>query len=144
MSKKDKIIELFRSFNKDIIVSRYSEGNNEHFCATLRLKTKDLDGDSYATKCDNWVAKFEEKTNTGYLKKKTRPNPKRFIYKKSYSCQHSSLWKSDKNTNVRKRDKKCNDTVIHIKVKKETKDTLKKDKYLREGYDVEVQVRLIF
>jgi len=68
-------------------------------------------------------------------------NPKRFLFKKIYNCQHNEKNKSKSlEMKTRNRNLKC-DATITILVKKITKDTIKNDNLLKYGLNTEIKVR---
>lgn len=90
------------------------------------LKTKlEYSHESYSTSCDEWIQK------------------QRYLYREDYACQHSSRNKTllnlSNSNRTRLRNRNCN-TIIKITVKKDTVDTRKKDKYVRQGLNTEIKV----
>lgn len=113
--------------------------DSEKFEIVLRTKFNKID-ESYHKTCDEWVKLFSMSSKTNWIVRNTFPNMKLFEYRKDYVCQHSS-WNKVLGTNIaRNRNKGCNNALIKIHVKKNTKDTRKKDVLIRRGLNAEIKV----
>jgi len=127
------------NFQFDIYCQVISKTVSEIF-----LKTKlEYSHESYSTSCDEWIQKYSLETKTNWIVKSTYPNKQRYLYRKDYVCQHSSRNKTllnlSNSNRTRLRNMNCN-AIIKIIVKKDTADTRKKDKYIRQGLNTEIKV----
>lgn len=139
---KEFITEVFNTICKDTVITKFSGHDKEHFHAEARVKLADLEGENYSEKSDVWVEKFQDLTDSGFIVRETIPNPKnKFLYKKTFVCQHNSLWKKKNNKNARSRDRECNTTYVEVKVLKTTFNTKKTDSLIADGYNVKITVR---
>jgi len=115
--------------------------DSEKFDIVLRTKFNKIN-ESYQKTCDEWVKLFSESSKTNWIVRNTFPNIL-FEYRKDYVYQHSSWNKVLATNNVRNRNKGCNDALIKIHVKKDTKDKRKKDVLIRRGLNAEIKVSKI-
>lgn len=125
--------EVLVNMCSDSVLIEYLELHDNGFMAILRFKKTDNEDNS--AWCNNWLADFSHKTNTNWIVRYTYPSAKRYLYRKVFKCQHSSFnkVKSRKKENTRIRDKECNATVDFL-IKLVNRNTIKNDRYLRDGY----------
>lgn len=127
-------------FDSNYIIIKRNVINNDEFSVTIRTKIESKSND-YGNACDEWINMFSITTKSNWIVKNTFPNKINYLYRKGYVCQHSSKNKI-KNTLEEKnrvRNKNCK-AFIKIIIKKDTMHTRRRDQYLREGLNSEVQV----
>lgn len=105
---------------------------DDNFCVVLRTKLANVES-NWGDICNKWVEKFTVQTNSKWIVRATFPAATRMAYRKVFVCKENGH--SNRNNS-----KKC-DGKIDIKVKKVTQFTVKRDKLLKKGYNVEIKVR---
>lgn len=109
--------------------------------ALIRCK---MVGSDFAEEVKSFIEKFSTETCTNWIVRRTFPNLQRLLFRKIFVCQHSDFNKKAgkrANFNSRDRNKRCN-AQIDIKIKKKTKTTIRRDKYLKNGLNAQIQVCL--
>lgn len=136
--KKMDVSQFFK-FDTSCVVLNSDIKTCENFNAVLRT-IFDINND-LSKLVQDWINKFSEETFTNWIVFRQISNPKRFLFKKIYKCQHNEKNKS-KHTELKTRNRnlKC-DATITILIKKITKDTIKNDNLLKDGLNTEIKVR---
>jgi hypothetical protein len=132
--------KIVSSVCEETQVLSFNIHSDEHFDFLIRVKSSSLIGEDLSSKCDNWKLRFSTLTNTSWIVGDTFPHPTRFLYGKTFLCQHASKHKSKDNQNSRQRNQNCNRALLKFRVKKKTYATLTSDSLLVKGYDVEIEV----
>lgn len=136
--------ELFVFDSASVVIEDKSEMKSlENFTTVVRTKFNTSCSEP-ASDINDWISKFSETTCTNWIVWKTFPQPKRYVYRKLYKCQHSCLNKSKKPQmgSCRRRNLKC-DASISVLIKITNKNTIKNDIYLKQGLNAEIKVRLV-
>ncbi|KAM7301395.1 uncharacterized protein ISCGN_016914 [Ixodes scapularis] len=89
------------------------------------------DGDAY-----QWLESYRQATDTSWIVDWELPNPTRVVFHKKWRCQHSNL-----NKTVGSRSTDC-PAFVDIKIKKVTKDTKKRDPFLKRVLPLPAVIRL--
>lgn len=132
------VSQIFK-FDTSCVVLNCDVKTCEHFNAVLQT-VFDINND-LSKLVQDWINKFSEETLTNWIVSRKIINPKRFLFKKIYKCQHNEKNKSKSlEMKTRNRNLKC-DATITILVKKITKDTIKNDNLLKDGLNTEIKVR---
>lgn len=133
---------ILDSFNTNYEIVSVNHTSNDEFYFILRTELPK--GESPSRSCDMWKEEFGKLTHSSWIVKETFPSPLSYVYRKIYTCQHSSLYKSTSRSKeehyTKYRDKECHAT-IDIKIQKVTKDTKKKHPYLKEGRTATIKVK---
>lgn len=133
---------LFSSLNDKFCIVKEQYTSDECFEVTLRTQLPTAKSSSEA--CDTWKNKFSSNTNTDWVVKETFPNPTDYVYRKTYVCQQSAYNKSQKKAKCERytkyRNRNC-EAKIDIKILKDTIDTRKKHKFIKEGLTTVIKVR---
>ena len=119
------------------LIEKLDFESNEKYFLQLRLKA-DQNGkqEQYAKFINEFVKKFTYFTKTNWIVRKSYPSLKRILFRKTYTCQHSSFNKrSDKSS----RGQNCKAKIDFV-IKKVNKDTIRNDKLLSQGYNVLVNI----
>lgn len=134
------IIDDYLNFDDNSLVFKCDVKNKERFNAVIRTK---INTDSeIPEQVKKWITSFSEATHTNWIVERENSNPKRFLYKKMYTCQHSikNKNKSSSEQHIRKRNLQCTANIT-ILVKKTTKGTIQNDPMLKNGFNGEIKVR---
>ncbi|KAG0444722.1 hypothetical protein HPB47_013458 [Ixodes persulcatus] len=89
------------------------------------------DGDAY-----QWLESYRQATDTSWIVDWELPNPTRVVFHKKWRCQHSNL-----NKTVGLHSTDC-PAFVDIKIKKITKDTKKRDPFLKRALPLPAVIRL--
>lgn len=107
--------------------------SEEKYSMRFRLKTdQNEEQERYVKYIDEFVQKISNFTNTNWIVRKSYPSLKRFLFRKTYTCQHSSFNKKSEKSS---RGQNCKAKIDFV-IKKVNKDTIRNDKLLSEGYNV--------
>lgn len=136
------LTNLFASFNDKYVIVKEHFKSEESYEVVLRVKLPTNESSSAA--CDEWKRQFSEKTNTNWIVKETFPHPTNYVYRKVYVCQHHSHNKSKQKSRkseryTKYRNRNC-EAKIDIKILKDTTDTRKKHKFIKEGLTTIIKV----
>lgn len=117
----------------------------EDFSAIVRCKIPDTNRDppitDYTNFIDSFIRKFSTITKSNWIVRKTFPNLKRLIYRKVYTCQHSSFNKKNSDKLQRKSKRNLNCTAnIDITIRKINKNTCRNSVFLRQGYNIIINI----
>jgi len=81
------IINSYFNFDVNYLVTNCDVKSNERFNAVVRTK---FNADTeMSQQVKHWINMFSEATCTNWIAERGNANPKRFLYKKKYSCQHT-------------------------------------------------------
>lgn len=119
------------------LIEEFDFVSGEKYFMKFRLKAdQNEEQERYAKFIDEFILTFSNFTKTNWIVRKSYPSLKRFLFRKDYTCQHSSFnKKSDKSS----RGRNCTAKIKFI-IKKVNKDTIRNDKLLSEGYNVLVTI----
>uniref|UniRef100_A0A2S2NK50 Uncharacterized protein n=1 Tax=Schizaphis graminum TaxID=13262 RepID=A0A2S2NK50_SCHGA len=134
------ILNYFDFDSKRVIVQS-NIVNLSEFSAIIRT-TIDQKAESYSLACDKWINLFSNNSKTNWIVKSTFPNKTNYLYRKDYTCQHSSKNKKTSILTTRNRNKQCQ-AAIKIVIKKDTIHTRRRDEHLRNGLNTEIQIKFI-
>lgn len=110
----------------------------EIFSVKLRLKAEsNKTQEQQGCFIEKFVGTFSNFTKTSWIVRKTFPSLKRLMFRKIYTCHHSSFNKKSVMCKTRGQDCKAK---IDFVIKKINKDTIRNDKLLLDGYNVIVSI----
>lgn len=113
--------------------------SEEKYTAKFRLKAdKNESQERYAHVINEFVQSFSTFTKTSWIVRKSYPVLKRLLFRKIYTCQHSSFNKKSAKNKL-PRGQNCI-AKIDVTIKKVNKDTIRNDKLLIDGFNVLVTI----
>lgn len=134
-SLEEGIRTLFTEIDENCEVTEFvNVAAEDNFSVVLRTKLTNKEN-NWGDTCNKWLEKFTIQTNSQWLVRATFPAAKRMEYRKVFICKGSH----GRNNKSNGESKRC-ESKIDMKVKKVTRDTVKKDKYLKAGYNGEIKV----
>lgn len=127
---------LFNEIDENCEIVKFESVNAEdNFSVLLRTKLTNEEK-NWGSSCNKWMEKFTIQTNSKWIVRATFPAAQRMDYRKVFTC------KENRSNKYKSQNLKC-DAKVDMKVKKVTESTLKKDKLLKKGYNVEIKVHIV-
>ncbi|CAH1106544.1 unnamed protein product [Psylliodes chrysocephalus] len=113
--------------------------SDESYTVSFQCK---LSGERYDEKCDKFIQAFSNKTASNWVVEKCIREGQRFEFRKRYLCHLSLKTKVKNKKNGETRNYNCH-ANISIQFLKQTHNTLKKSKLLREGLHVLIDIHYV-
>ncbi|KAJ2940234.1 hypothetical protein O0L34_g11801 [Tuta absoluta] len=121
---------------------RFDYASPEKFRIELKCQVeKDQTMEFYIDFIKNWITKFSKFTASGWIVRHTFSKMKRLVFRKIFTCQRSSFNKK-KVVSKETRNQECR-AKIDFKIKFINKNTMKNDKDLKEGLNLNIFIDFV-
>ena len=132
-----RVEDIFSGIVDKFKIIHFEAQSNDKYNCKVRCALS-CDGD-YDEKCNGFVEKFSEATNTNWIMMKRFPRATRYEFRKVYVCQLSERNKTKNKKKGETRNFLCQ-AKINIKYLKVSKNTLKSSLLLRSGLNVLIEI----
>lgn len=111
----------------------------ENYTILIKCRQKsDRKPQFYSEYATEWIRKFSKFTKSGWIVRRCFPNLKRILYRKVFTCQHSSFNKK-KVPQHGVRNKQC-EAKIDFRTKFINRNTIKNDNSLKDGLNLNIRI----
>lgn len=143
MCSKEKLKDFLSeiSENAEFPVFNYVSGEKYSILVKCHVDT-DRDAQFYSEYASEWIKKFTKFTKTGWIVRACFPRLKRLLYRKVFTCHHSSFNKRKICEQGSSKDKQCK-AKIDFKVKFINRNTIRNDKMLRAGLNLTIHINFV-